>query len=115
MGILDKVKKLSAKESEPEIVLEKTLREYVNLTEKNVKVDVPDDGHLYVKNVYLWEEDGTVKGLVGEDVIFEATKRSKAYKELEPFFRKKSKAISLDRRTGGYGDYYRMTVIFDVE
>ena len=111
MGILDKVRK----KSEPEMVLEKTEREYVNLTEKNIKAEVPADGHLYVRDVYLWEEDGTVKGLVGDDVIFEVTKRSKTYKELEPFFRRKSKAIALDRRTGSYGDYYRMTVIFNAE
>lgn len=115
MGLLDKIKQKVAREPEPEVTVKWTVREYVNLTEKNVKVKVPEDGHLYVKGVYLWEEDGAVKGLVGDDVIFEVTKRSKAYKELEPYFRRKSKAIVLDRRTGDYGDYYRMGVIFDVE
>ena len=113
MGLFDGLKKKAKEAPDPEVVVEKTEREYVNLTEKNVKAEIPEDGHLYVRDVYIWEEAGTVKGLVGDDVIFEVTSRSKAYKTLEPFFRRKSKAIALDRRTGDYGDYYRMTVIFE--
>ena len=86
----------------------------VNMTDKNVKVDVPDDEGLYVSGVYLWEEDGMVRGLKGDEVIFEVTKRSKAYKELEPYFKHKSAGTTIYKRHGDYGDYYRVLVKFDV-
>lgn len=86
----------------------------VNMTEKNVKVDVPDEKGAHFSGVYLWEEDGKVRGLKGDDVIFEVTKRSKAYKELEPYFRHKSAGTTLYKRHGDYGDYYKVLVKFDV-
>ncbi len=86
----------------------------VNLTEKNVKVEVPEENGLYVKGVYLWEEDGKVRALDGDDVIFEVTKRSKSYRELEEFFRHRTANITIYKRTGDYGDYYRANLKFDV-
>ena len=86
----------------------------VNLTEKNVKVEVPDENGLYVKGAYLWEEDGKVRALDGDDVIFEVTKRSKAYRELEDYFRHRTANITIYKRTGDYGDYYRANLKFDV-
>ena len=86
----------------------------VNLTEKNMRVDVPEDNGLFIKGVYLWEEDGTVRALDGDDVIFEVTKRSKAYKELEDYFRHRAANITIYKRTGEYGIYYRANLKFDV-
>lgn len=83
----------------------------VNLTENSVKIDVPDgeEGTL-VKGVYLWEEDGIIRGLKGDQTIFEVNKRSKAYKELEPLTRKKTQYIVLKKAQSDYGIYYRLTV-----
>ena len=86
----------------------------VNLTEKNVKVDVPEEDGLFIKGCYLWEEDGTVRALDGDDVIFEVTKRSKAYKELEEYFRHRAANITIYKRTGEYGTFYRANLKFDV-
>lgn len=86
----------------------------VNLTEKNVKVEVPGEEGLYIKGAYLWEEDGTVRALDGDDVIFEVTKRSKAYKELENYFRHRAANITIYERTGDYGKFYRANLKFDV-
>lgn len=86
----------------------------VNLTEKNVKVEVPEENGYFVKGGYLWEEDGTVRALDGDDVIFEVTKRSKAYKELEEYFRHRAANITIYKRTGEYGVFYRANLKFDV-
>ena len=80
-----------------------------NLTENAVKVSVPDDEEgLLIKNVYLWQEDDTIKGLQGDKVVFEVSKRSKAYKDLEPVARKKTSYITLKKKKGDYGIYYRL-------
>ena len=99
------------KDSNEETVV---IADYVNLTEKNVKVEVPEEEGLYVKGVYLWEEDGLIRGLNGDDVIFEVTKRSKAYRELEQYLRHRAKSVTLYKRTGDYGPYYRTLIKFDV-
>ena len=83
--------------------------DFVNLTEKMVKADVPDDG-LYVPGVYLWSEDNLIKGMKGNDIIFEVTNRSKAYKELEQYARTKLDSIKLIKKEGDYGPYYRLQV-----
>lgn len=102
MGLFSKRQTEPAPEPEQTV----TVTDYVNLTAKNVKVAVPKD-ELYVAGVYLWEEDGLIRALKGDDVIFEVSKRSKAYKELEPFARTKLKHVVLYKRNGDYGEYYR--------
>lgn len=97
----------------------------VNLTEKMVKIDVPyrerredarpEEGLDYValQNVYLWEEEGLIRGMQGDDVVFEVTKRSKSYGELLPYVRHKAKRVSIWQETSSYGKYYRARLWFD--
>ena len=98
-------------EVEPEKPKTYRLESNHNLTANNVKVGVPEDG-LRVKDVYLWEDEKTIRGMKGNDVIFEVSSRSKAYKELLPRVRRKVN-ISIREREGDYGKYYRMRVDFD--
>jgi len=78
----------------------------INLPENTVKVDVPqDDDGLFIKRIYLREEEGKIIGLQGDDVIFEVGKRSKAYKEMLPFARH-SCSVALRIRESAYGKYY---------
>ena len=82
-----------------------------NLTEKAVKIEVADDDEgTLVKGVYIWEDEGVIRGLKGEEIIFEVTKRSKAYQELEHLARKKAAYIVLKKCHGDYGVYYRLKV-----
>lgn len=89
------------------------IRVNVNLTEKNVKVPLDQDGRIFVKGLYLWEEEGLIKGLNGDKVIFEITKRSKAYNELLPHARKKTKHCEITQRDGAYGKYYYAKLVFE--
>lgn len=112
MGLFDKFKKKA--EPADELPVEKvTYRNFVNLTAKNVKIAIDDE--TYVEKVYLWEDDKTIKGMQGENVIFEVTSRSKAYGELKPFARRKLKHITLYKRQGDYGDYYRMGFAIELD
>ena len=80
-----------------------------NLTEKAVKVAVADDEEgTLIKGVYIWEEENLIRGLVGDKVIFEVNKRSKAFEEIKPWARKKADSIVLQERQSEYGTYYRL-------
>lgn len=86
----------------------------VNMTEKMVKVDVPEgEEGLYISGVYLWEDEGKILGKQGENIVFEVSKRSKAYEEILPFARQKG-AITIYNRTGDYGRYYRVHLRFKI-
>lgn len=112
MGLFDKIKKKV--EPVEELPAEKAMyKNFVNLTEKNVKAKVDDEA--YIEGVYLWEDDKAIKGMQGENVIFEVTSRSKAYGELKPFARRKLKHITLYKRQGDYGDYYRMGFAIELD
>lgn len=97
------------KGEEPDMLIEC----WVNLTEKNVKVDVPEEG-LNIKNVYMWEDEKTIRGLVGDKEIFEVTSRSKAFSELKPAGRHKAYSVLFLQRSGDYGKYYRVRFRFEV-
>lgn len=78
----------------------------VNLTPKMVRTAVPDtEKGVEIKNVYLWDEEKSIKGLVGDDVIFEVGNRSKAFKELSEYTRHKWN-VRITERQGDYGIYY---------
>ena len=103
-----------------------TINETFNLTEKMVKVDVPfrirvegvplEAGKDYYteKDIYLWEEDGLIRAMKGQKVIFEVTKRSKAYKEMLKYARRKASRLSIWEEVGDYGKYYRARLHFDI-
>lgn len=78
----------------------------VNLTEKNVKVEVPDDEKLYIKGGYIWEDEKLIKVVVGDDVIFEVTPRSKAFGKIKPYARRKLERVTLKKYQGDYGIFY---------
>lgn len=84
----------------------------VNLSKNNVKVKV-DDSEV-IGNVYLWHEEGIVRGLRGDETIFEITNRSKAYEEIIPYIKRKAKNVTITKRTGDYGEYYRVSIKFEV-
>lgn len=86
----------------------------VNMTPKMINVPVPDtDSGLEVNSVYLWEEEKSIKGLVGDDVIFEAGSRSKAFKELLEYARCKPN-VTITEKQGDYGTYYWVRLRFPV-
>ena len=123
MGLFDKFKKAMTEPigeaRKPETVPEEPrtvgLNVTTNLSEKSVKIDVPDgeEGTL-VKGVYLWEDENEIRGMKGDDVIFVVNKRSKAFGELAKVVRKKSDYIVLKKCTGDYGPYYRLRVKTEV-
>lgn len=88
---------------------------YVNLTEKNVKVQVTnegDDGQCF-NGGYVWEGENLIQVKQGETVLFEVTPRSKAYKELAPLARKKLRYVVIKEKTSDYGKYYRARLKYD--
>lgn len=129
MGLLDKFKKAMTepigghdKKPEPkkrngvadpdEIV---GMLTYVNLTEKNVKVQVAnegDDGQCF-NGGYVWEGENLIQVKQGETVLFEVTPRSKAYNELAPLARRKLRYVVIKEKTSEYGKYYRARLKYD--
>jgi len=82
----------------------------VNLTEKNVKIEFDEDEKLIKGTCYLQSVDGKIQMYETADLIFEVTKRSKAYKELEPFVNQNVWYVVLKKQQGDYGLYYRATI-----
>lgn len=76
----------------------------VNIPGRSVKIDVPDDNDgATIEGVYFWEDDGVIRGLKGDEVIFEVTKRCNAFDDLRKFARKKVKSVILIKCDGDYG------------
>ena len=48
------------------------------------------------------------------NLIFEVGKRSKTYKELEPFLGQNLWYVILEKRKGDYGLYYRATLKYQI-
>ncbi len=86
-----------------------------NISEKSVKIEVPDDNDgVTIESVYFWEDEGVIRGLKGDEVIFEVTKRSNAFDDLRKFARKKVKSVILIKCDGDYGTYYRLKVKWEI-
>lgn len=87
----------------------------VNIPGRSVKIDVPDDNDgATIEGVYFWEDDGVIRGLKGDEVIFEVTKRCNAFDDLRKFARKKVKSVILIKCDGDYGTYYRLKVKWEI-
>ena len=100
--------------AKPEDETDQRWTQDVNMTTKMVKVDVPEgDEGLYLKRVYLYEDGGKILGKQGDDVVFEVTKRSKAYNEMLPFVRQRA-GVSIYNRDGDYGRYYNVRLKFPI-
>lgn len=97
-------------ESEDEETVEWSIG--VNLTEKAVKAIVPEETGLNLKDVDLKEEDGHIIAEKNGRVVFDVTKRSKAYKELEEVTGHRAKSMYIYGREGDYGLYYRTKLYF---
>ena len=82
----------------------------VNLTEKNVKIAVEGDKEVVKGTCYLQSANGNIQMYETDRLIFEVGKRSKAYKELEPFVGQNVWYVVLEKRDGDYGVYYRATI-----
>lgn len=85
---------------------------WLTLNEKNVKCKVKDNQSF--DNVYIWEEEKSVRALIGDKILFEVTNRHKAYKELKPFFRMKARFVRFEEKEGEYGKFYKTRVMFDL-
>lgn len=114
MGLFDKAKKVAAPEpvTEPEIKYE-TEEEtvWVNLTENMVSVELDGDD-AYLKYAEVKENGDKIRIVSGGIILAEIGKRGKAHKELEPYIGKRADFVSLKPRTGEYGDYYSMKLVF---
>lgn len=120
MGLFDKFKKAMTepigaarkepeREPEPKALYNATTT--VNIPERSVKIEVPDDNEgATIDGVYFWEGEGVMRGLKGDEVIFEVTKRSKAFDDLQKLARKKVKSVTLLKCSGDYGPYYRLKI-----
>lgn len=97
-------------ESEDEETVEWSIG--VNLTEKAVKTIVPEETGLNLKDVDLKEEDGHIIAEKNGRVLFDVTKRSKAYKELEEVTGHRAKSVYIYGQQGDYGLYYRAKLYF---
>lgn len=107
MGIFSKKPKPAPVAAEQVV----TKTEHMNLTVKNVKVEVSDDTEgLYVPGVYIWEDDKLIRGLNGNEVLFEVGPRSKAFGQLQKYARSNVKHIQLRKREGEYGPYYDLAI-----
>lgn len=82
----------------------------INLTEKNVKVEFDEDEKLFKGTCYLQSMNGNIQACVEGKLIFEVSKRSKAYKELEPFIDRNVWYIVLTKKHGDYGLWYRALI-----
>lgn len=82
----------------------------VNLTEKNVKVEFDEDEKLIKGTCYLQAAHNNIQMYQEGNLIFEVSKRSKAYKELEPFVGQNVWYVVLKKRKGDYGLYYQAMI-----
>ena len=82
----------------------------VNLTEKNVKVEFEEDEKLIKGTCYLQTANGKIQMYETDNLIFEVTKRSKTFKELEPFINQNVWYVVLKKQQGDYGPYYRALI-----
>lgn len=112
MGLFDKLKKESKEEP---VEVSRYKQEWVNVTSASYKDAgaIREDGSAYYSGVRISENDGKIVGSQGKTVIFEVTKRSKAYKEIEPFKGRIAHDVVLYETNGDYGKYYKMRIRFE--
>ena len=115
MGIFDKVKKgAPTPEAEPVIEYSEVVDEVTaNLTDKMIRVELEDgedDG--YIRYAEVKQKGERIQIVSGRIVIAEVSKRGKAYKELEPYVGKTAESMTIRRKTGDYGEYYRVRLRF---
>lgn len=83
----------------------------VNLTDKMLRVELEGDtasaGHTSIT-----ESNDRIRIVSDGIIIAEVGKRGKAYKELEPYIGKGAERIEIEARTGEYGEYYRLKLLF---
>ena len=103
-------------ETEVEEALEVKFIEYdetwVTVTAKNLKTTAFDGDRAYFSGGYIWEDEKLIKVRVGDEVLFEMTPRSKDFKTLQEIARRKAHDVTIYRREGEYGTYYRARVRF---
>lgn len=84
----------------------------ISLSEKYVKIPVAEQE--IVEKVYLWHEENLIRGVVGDDTIFEITNRCKDYPDVLPFAKRKAKTATITRREGQYGTFYKVSLKFEI-
>lgn len=83
---------------------------FVNMSEKQLNAD---DGEL-IKNVRLKADGNRITGTKGNRTVFDIDKRSKAFKELEPFAGNTAEAVSIKKKDGQYGTFYKVRITFRI-
>lgn len=84
----------------------------INLTDKMLRVEI-EDGNGYVKHGVIRKTDDCLRiSSSGGIVLADITKRSKAFKELEPYIGQSAESIVIKARTGDYGEYYQVRMKF---
>ena len=83
----------------------------VNITDKMLRVELEGDiasaGYTSIK-----EDNDRIRIVSNGIIIAEVGKRGKAYKELEPYIGMGAEKIEIEAKTGEYGDYYRLKLVF---
>ena len=108
MGLFDKLKRKKETPPSPDDSYE--LR--VNLTEKSIKVESPENQEKYGGGLKLIDDGKAIKMLQYDTVLFEVGNRSKAYKEVKPYVPYGVYLVVLARRKGDYGYYYNVRMLF---
>ena len=83
---------------------------FVNISEKQMR---PLDDDMFY-NVQLKKNGDKITATKGNETIFEVDKRSKAYKEIEPYTGHKAHFITIKQKEGQYGTFYRVRLVFRV-
>lgn len=83
---------------------------FVNMSEKQLNAD---DGEL-IKNVRLKADGNRITGTKGNRTVFDIDKRSKTFKELETFAGHTAEAVSIKKKEGQYGTFYKVRITFRI-
>ena len=111
MGLFKKTPTPEPQKEEPKIQTEVTTVS-VNLTDKMIRVEIEDE-NVYLDRAYVKSVDDRIRITSRGIIVAEVTKRSKAYKELEPYLGRCATSMAIDVKTGDYGDYFRVKLKFE--
>lgn len=97
-------------EDEPTISIKRITTMGANM----VKVDVPEEDGLFIRGGFLHGDDKKIWWEHNGKILLEATNRSAAYKDVIEFANHKTWNVSIYKREGQHGPYYRVGFGFRV-
>ena len=84
----------------------------LNVTEKGLRVELVGD-NAYIGYAEIRQADDKIQIVSqGRILIAEISKKTKAYSEIEPKVGKSCDSVTIDAKTGDYGPYYRVKLVF---